>query len=436
MTQMKKRLLIFTILSFLLFACNDYEKTTTIVSPPKATSSTIASKEQNSIAPAISFLNAAFLETGQVHTRGRGTQPYSTDDIDYIEDLNDDDGSPLLKLVCFKRNGYILLNNSNEIKNTDVLFYSTEKFDKENINPGLIEYIVEFVEFYKQQKEKTKDKRLFSRGAAPAPIADREDDTENYEISKQIISHSIETTQQVGPLLSTAWHQKDPYNLSCPIIGGDHAVVGCVAIATGQIINFHKKHAHKKYDWDRMNKKDKDDDDDKYLADFLYDVGKGVGMKYGKDESGTSSSNADIHLRYIGYRVYRNAFDYGIVKRQIINKNYPVYLFGKSKRKEIKFIFRLGWKYEGGHAWVTDGYKNIREKIKIRYTETTINGRIRDEYDQVKYKDIEFLHMNWGWGEYNNTWVTYDYKNFYTLKNKERNGDKYKYRKGMIICQP
>lgn len=430
MTQMKKRLLIFTILSFLLFACNDYEKTTTIVSPPKAKLTTIASKEQNSIDPAISFLNAAFLETEQVHTRGKGTHPYSTDDIDYIEDLNYDDGSPLLKLVCFKRNGYILLNNSNEIKNTDVLFYSTEKFDKNNINPGLIEYIIEFIDFYEHQKEKMKkeDKAPpLTRGTMPI--------VDTYEVKRFVLSSTINTAEHIGPLLSTAWHQEDPYNLSCPIIGGDHAVVGCVAIATGQIINFHKKHAHKKYDWARMNKKNKEKEDDKYLADFLYDVGKGVDMKYGKKESGASSSNADIHLRYIGYRVYRNAYDYEVVKRQIINKNYPVYLFGKSERKEIKFILRWGWKYKGGHAWVTDGYKRVFCKDRVRYTEIT-NGSISDQYERDEYKNIEFLHMNWGWGEDDNTWVTYDYKNFYTLKNKEKNGDEYKYKKGMILCHP
>ena len=44
---------------------------------------------------------------------------------------------------------------------------------------------------------------------------------------------------EVGPLLTTAWHQGSPYNNLCPMGDGGRTVVGCVATATAQILRYH-----------------------------------------------------------------------------------------------------------------------------------------------------------------------------------------------------
>jgi hypothetical protein len=41
-----------------------------------------------------------------------------------------------------------------------------------------------------------------------------------------------------GPLLTTSWHQEDPYNNLCPIGDGGQCVVGCVATAAAQIMKY------------------------------------------------------------------------------------------------------------------------------------------------------------------------------------------------------
>ena len=45
-----------------------------------------------------------------------------------------------------------------------------------------------------------------------------------------------------GPLLSTYWNQSSPYNAYCPIdpVSGSTSIVGCVATAMAQIVNYHQ----------------------------------------------------------------------------------------------------------------------------------------------------------------------------------------------------
>ena len=45
---------------------------------------------------------------------------------------------------------------------------------------------------------------------------------------------------EIGPLVATVWHQSPPYNDDCPFGDGAITVVGCLATATAQIMNFHQ----------------------------------------------------------------------------------------------------------------------------------------------------------------------------------------------------
>jgi len=45
---------------------------------------------------------------------------------------------------------------------------------------------------------------------------------------------------EVGPLLTTEWHQFEPYNNLCPMGDGDRCVVGCMITAITQIMNYHE----------------------------------------------------------------------------------------------------------------------------------------------------------------------------------------------------
>ncbi len=68
---------------------------------------------------------------------------------------------------------------------------------------------------------------------------------DNYLVDKVTFDHNLSQGEfrdvtDVGPLLTTKWHQFDPYNQLCPMGDGGRCVVGCVATAAVQILAYHQ----------------------------------------------------------------------------------------------------------------------------------------------------------------------------------------------------
>ena len=55
-------------------------------------------------------------------------------------------------------------------------------------------------------------------------------------VSSSLMSRGLVRT--VGPLISSTWGQEMPYYLQCPIYQGEYCVVGCVATAMAQVMNY------------------------------------------------------------------------------------------------------------------------------------------------------------------------------------------------------
>ncbi len=72
-------------------------------------------------------------------------------------------------------------------------------------------------------------RREWNRMAVPPEKILQSSDTKDMRIDRD-----------AGPLLTTFWHQRSPYNDSCPDGGSGVGVVGCVTLATAQIINYHQ----------------------------------------------------------------------------------------------------------------------------------------------------------------------------------------------------
>ena len=47
-------------------------------------------------------------------------------------------------------------------------------------------------------------------------------------------------TITVGPLITSTWGQEEPYDWQCPVQNGEYCVVGCVATAMAQVMNYWK----------------------------------------------------------------------------------------------------------------------------------------------------------------------------------------------------
>ncbi|MBB4037382.1 hypothetical protein GGR21_003299 [Dysgonomonas hofstadii] len=217
----------------------------------------------------------------------------------------------------------------------------------------------------------------------------------------------------VGPLLTTAWHQRDGFNNLLQYGGcntdktNGRYPAGCVAIAVAQVMRYHE-FPTTSYFWIFMLDRTGTDEASRLVSD----IGTALGTEYSCEKSNAETSKVpEILKNRFGYSsaVYDH-FNVDIVTANLKQRR-PVILSGA--RKE----YALGLPYRGdGHAWVCDGYK---KNIQCEYD---LNGRFNGNYTMSTW-----LYMNWGWNidntNYNgwyswNSWDTNDgeYNFNYTKK--------------------
>jgi len=192
-------------------------------------------------------------------------------------------------------------------------------------------------------------------------------------------------------LLTSTWSQGSGYNNYCPVMDGNHVVVGCVATAMAQIIRYwgyptrgfgKSAYVHSAYgaqavsfdtvDYDyslmpdRISRRSSAAECD-MVSRLCYHCGVTVQMNYQNPNhtsgSGAQSSKVPDALHHFGY----TAVDY--VTRASVNNDT---VWRRMIRKEIdaqRPIYYSGASTEYGHAFVLDGYSSGNR-----------------------------FHFNWGWG--------------------------------------
>jgi Peptidase C10 family/Spi protease inhibitor/Secretion system C-terminal sorting domain/SprB repeat len=220
---------------------------------------------------------------------------------------------------------------------------------------------------------------------------------------------SAKSNATVAPLLTTRWDQEPYYNQLCPFNAQDNmrTVTGCVATAMAQIMkfwnypqqgtgyygylcappncfyNYGSQSANfgaTTYNW--ANIPDSLSSNNISVATLMYQCGVAVGMAYGDDNQGGSGSyvlRSDVSsVRHSAEMAFASYFNYnpntllGVHESNFspsdwlnmieaeLNAGRPIEYAGTDPN-------------EGSHTWVCDGY---------------------DEND--------LLHMNWGWGGFDN----------------------------------
>jgi parallel beta-helix repeat protein len=215
----------------------------------------------------------------------------------------------------------------------------------------------------------------------------------------------LEPLTEVGPLLTTAWHQAAPYNKLCPMGDGGKTFVGCVATATAQILRYHGSpsegfgsHSYywngdnscggstpgttltarydDAYDWENMptscgggcSTAEQD-----ALAELCYEVGVAFDMNYGHCGSGTFT-----HLALEVFPIY---FGYSSSIRIANRYNHSVESWFAIIQDEINQDRPMQYCIPG-HSIVCDGW--------------------RDTGGTKQY------HMNYGWADSHNAWYVLD----------------------------
>lgn len=197
-------------------------------------------------------------------------------------------------------------------------------------------------------------------------------------------------------LLQTTWGQDYPYNARCPLIDGKSSLAGCVAIAMGQIMAYHKQpssyNGHE-YDWDAILE---DDIVHPYSSGaesvswLIADIGDLVSMDYGLSGSGAYSSECPGAFHKMGYTC-GSLSDYSFSKvAGSLNNMQPVYMCGKNTVNSK------------GHAWVVDGYR-IQYDTHAYYAADDLRL-----LDRTRTPEKNYVHCNWGWDGYCNGYYLYN----------------------------
>ncbi len=283
-------------------------------------------------------------------------------------------------------NGWVIVSGDDVAY--PVIGYSTHgNANPQNQPPAFIEWMAQ-VE--KQIKSAITQSLQYQRSSDPTTIKVQNawaslNNTENIVRTE---SSAADIRISVSPLLRTKWSQEKYYNAKCPYdtAGPDnHALVGCVATAMGQIMKFHEwpptgtgSHTNNcdygalyvnfgdtTYNWNSMPDTGSLYSYNYAVATLLYHVGVAVDMDYGPYSSAAYSSDVAPALRnYFRYKAddlksrssYTNT-TWLVMLRSDLNANQPIYYKGSGT---------------GAHAFVCDGYSGT-----------------------------DYFHFNWGWnGDY------------------------------------
>ncbi|NCC24938.1 MAG: hypothetical protein EOM25_07035 [Deltaproteobacteria bacterium] len=196
--------------------------------------------------------------------------------------------------------------------------------------------------------------------------------------------------RSVGPLMTSRWGQETPYNLLCPMLGGEQTIVGCVATAWSQLLRYWQwpdrgtgSHSYywetggrtltanfdHAYDWANMpdeltassTQAQKD-----AVARLCADVGISADMDYDVDESGSGMYADEVLHLY---------FKYKPTMTQHSRTSYPdadqwMALFqteiDASPGRPV--VFSIFDTTGGGHETIIDGYQDgATDMVHINY---------------------------------------------------------------------
>ena len=259
-------------------------------------------------------------------------------------------------------------------------------------------------------------KRIISKFKKPRRICyfdDTEDPGDGQE--RRIVYGEWQTKELKAPLVKTLWGQGRGYNDKVPMkCSNGNALVGCTAVAIGQLLAYHKKPdsiVGRKMHWDDMIKVDAGHmfsnmnsysiwsnptavEDIQHLLAHLGD-GNLLAMKYGCSKSGSSREFGTLYS--LGYtEIKKEKYNYWTVISELKNDR-PLLIDGCAIETDHKIdllITKIEWQtYDKCHAWLLDGYvrreRIITTQIDCNYGEDSV----REQYTE----NLELVHNNFGW---------------------------------------
>ena len=258
-------------------------------------------------------------------------------------------------------------------------------------------------EIFKQLTKEEQERFLKQNSTSKLPESEipyclslPDDDSHNLEDQWVEEKDWIEKVN-IPPLIKTWWEQGSPYNAKVSYeCNGIKAPVGCVAMAVGQLLTYHKKPERFKeriMHWHEMDRgrtfysvSDIAKEDIQYLLAHLGDSDM-LAMNYECKQSGSNINKAILTFKKLGYKNinYREYYPSEIVRNEIIQRR-PIYIRGCDAT--------------GCHAWILDGC--IRKEQEVRYYFKCREWKEAKYFSETNY--INLFHNNWGWGSLFDGW--------------------------------
>lgn len=306
-------------------------------------------------------------------------------------------GTPCMYIFDIDREGFVLVSALTDV--TPVLGYSYNgPFDTANAN------LRSWIASYHSDIARIATQDPASKGAYRN--ADARAEWEALLQGDAAFYSAKGGAKSVQPLLSSQWNQDNNNNQFCPVMpNGEHAVVGCVALAMAQIMRYHgypvtgfgtSSYVHYYYgpqtavhdtvhfDYANMPNKlyyNSSAVQKRAVAMLCYHCGVSVSMEYENPNhtSGSGALSEDVpdgfaHFGYFNAQ-YRNIRSYSDAEwhallRHELDLGRPIYYSGQSS--------------DGGHAFVCDGYRTSDNKFHFNfgwggsgdgfYSTTNLNG--------------------------------------------------------------
>ena len=228
-------------------------------------------------------------------------------------------------------------------------------------------------------------------------IDDFRTDVTYYTTTNTVLTH-------VEPMLNTKWGQYSPFNDKFPLkeSGEGREEAGCGTIAVAQVLTYLtypnnltlNGHSH---DWSIISMFTYWANPitniyyNNCLSQFIYDLAIEMGVEY-EDDSGEDLGsavpveNSEALFRDLGYlNVNFETLTAAKAKNMIWN-NKPFYAYGIDTHHTVV-------PSDEAHAWVIDGWKEIRTVIReiVEDNGIIISNRISQTYD------TQYVHFNFGW---------------------------------------
>lgn len=428
----------FFLATFLLFGCSDapddkrQTESTNSAAELRALQAEIAAVESHPRRSPDEALDIATEAIRRDHPQMRAAHIREAFDVEVLS-LNDNravrgaasDDADSAVYVCNLAHdgGFVLVSGDRRVP--ELLGYaSSGALHIDSIDPGhpLTPFLVRLPEFYAEKRaEFAKKKRLLHRknGAYDFAVCDDREGKggggggggSHNPPKTECIWDTLEWKDQYTParmLVQSAWNQGVPYNFYAPVIDGTKAPSGCVSVAVGQLMAFHKFPSHVDacpIDWELLTLPKyrraplRDDYQHPFhleVSKLLRKIGDALHNQWGKNSTPAYEHDIPPFLISLGYTVpQKPIIDYNEKDLlESLRRGQPVITGGYSEKSTYltgMWPFRKKHtKYDGGHEWLIDGY--LPQKRVLQYVEKKSRKIL-----ETKTEERLLVHCNWGW---------------------------------------